>query len=296
MLKEELVLINTEDREQIALWKIQSTDQQNNSNVFLTHGTFSDKRICLGIAKYLAKIGYTCWIMEWRNHGTSPSTTNKFNFETIGLFDIKAAFQYLHHTLNISNLHCITHSGGGICLTMFLIKNPSYKNCINSISFFGCQAFGAAKSSISYISLIVSKSIIKLFGVFPASKNGRPHDETYYTMKQWYDWNIYKEFKGSDGYDYLSKMKTIKIPILSVCAKGDHYVAPKVGCQSFLDAFKNPLNKLVYCSKEDGYIEDYDHGRILLSSSAAQEIWPVVREWIERYGDSQWPASPNLKS
>ena len=283
MLKEELELIKTEDGEQIALWKIQSTDLQNQANVFLTHGTFSDKRICLGIAKYLAVFGYTCWIMEWRNHGASPSTTNKFNFETIGLYDVKAAFNYLSKVLKITNLHCVTHSGGGICLTMFLIKNPSYKKYINSISFFGCQAFGAAKSKMSYAGLVFTKSLIKLFGVFPASKNGRPHDETYYTMKQWYDWNINKEFKGSDGFDYLPRMENIKIPIMSVCAKGDHSVAPKVGCESYLAAFKNPLNQLVYCSIEAGYLEDYDHGRILLSSSAAQELWPVVKQWMEKY-------------
>lgn len=288
MLTEELELIKTEDGEQIALWRIQTKNQKNHSNVFLTHGTFSDKRICLGIAKYLAEIGYTCWIMEWRNHGASPNTTNRFNFETIGLYDIKAAFNYLYHTLNITNLHCITHSGGGICLTMFLIKNPSFKKYINSISFFGCQAFGAAKSSLSYAGLVLTKSLIKLFGVFPASKNGRPHDETYYTMKQWYDWNIKKVFDGSDGFDYLPKMKNIRIPILSVCAKGDHSVAPKVGCKSYLDAFKNPINKLVFCSKKDGYLEDYDHGRILLSSSAAQELWPVVRQWMQQFENPEY--------
>jgi len=283
MLKEELKLIETEDKEQIALWKIHSSLQQNHANIFLTHGTFSDKRICLGIAKYLAEIGYTCWIMEWRNHGASPTTTNKFNFETIGLFDVKAAFNYLSNSLKLTNIHCITHSGGGICLTMFLIKNPDYKKHINSISFFGCQAFGASKSKRSYLSLILTKSLIKLLGVFPASKSGRPHDETYYTMKQWYDWNINKEFKGIDGFDYLSKMPSISLPILSVCAKGDDFVAPKVGCKAFLDAFQNTKNQLIYCSKEDGYLEDYDHGRILLSSSAAKELWPVIRQWISEY-------------
>jgi len=221
--------------------------------------------------------------MEWRNHGASLTTTHPFNFETVGLYDVKAAFNYLSKTLELTNIHCITHSGGGICLTMFLTRNPTYKKYINSISFFGCQAFGAAKSKMSYLSLVLTKAFIKLYGKFPASKSGRPHDETYYTMKQWYDWNINREFKGSDGFDYLPRMKDIVIPILSVCAKGDDFVAPKVGCAAFLDAFQNPMNQLVYCSKEDGYLEDYDHGRILLSSSAAQELWPVVKEWMEKY-------------
>ncbi len=280
MIKETLQLLKTDDAQQIALWKINLTNQSSNQHIFLTHGTFSDKRICLGIAHYFAELGYTCWIMEWRNHGASPSTTVPFNFETIALLDIKAAFTYLVDELGLTNLSCITHSGGGICLTMFLIKYPEYCKSINSMIFFGCQAFGAADSFLKRQRIVGMKWMARLIGHIPGTKNGRPHDETYYTMEQWFDWNLTATFKGANDFDYLPLMKHLTIPILSVCGEGDKYIAPLIGSTAFLDAFENNKNELLVCGKKGGYLEDYDHGRILLSKGAAKEIWPKAKEWI----------------
>ena len=123
MYKEILHQLETEDKETEALWKLTHPEKSSHKHIFLTHGTFSDKRICLGIASYFVENGYTCWILEWRNHGASGKTKKRFNFETIGLYDIKAAYGFLFKTEKIAHLNCITHSGGGICLTMFLIKN-----------------------------------------------------------------------------------------------------------------------------------------------------------------------------
>lgn len=282
MIQETLTILPTEDNEQIALWEIKNPQAANNKNIFLTHGTFSDKRICLGIAKYLAEKGFVCWIMEWRNHGASGKTTQSFNFETIALWDIKAAFHYLYNGLNIKNLHCITHSGGGICLTMFLIKHPVYIPSINSISFFGCQAFGAAVNRQKYWGITVNKWVTKLIGFIPGKLNGRPHNENYHTMKQWFDWNLQRNFKGKDNFDYLPKMPLVNCRILSICGAGDTAIAPIEGCQTFLDAFKKEHNQLLYGALKHGFLEDYDHGRIMLSKGAAQEIWPVVLEWINR--------------
>ena len=105
MIQEELHLIETADTETIALWKVTNNPSNKNQSIFLTHGTFSDKRICLGIAKHFAELGYTCWIMEWRNHGKSPEVTKKFNFETIAIYDLKTVFDYFFKDLKISKIH-----------------------------------------------------------------------------------------------------------------------------------------------------------------------------------------------
>ena len=68
MITEQLTLVTTQDNEQIALWKVVDDNVtlkgQKAQNVFLTHGTFSDKRACLRIASYLAELGHHCYIME----------------------------------------------------------------------------------------------------------------------------------------------------------------------------------------------------------------------------------------
>ena len=252
-------------------------------HIFLTHGTFSNRKICDGIASYLTEKGFTCWIMEWRNHGNSQKTEHKFNFETIAKFDLKSTFNFLFNIQNLKNIDCLTHSGGGIILTMFLINNPDYNSKINSITLFGVQAFGAGEKLNSRMKLLSSKYLTAVLGKIPSKTAGSTeHSESYYTMKQWFDWNLKNNFIGENGFDYLKKMNQISIPILSICAKGDNFIAPKEGCEKFLKAFKNEENKLIFFSKENGNIENYNHSRILKSKSSKKEIWPIVENWISK--------------
>ena len=250
-------------------------------HVFLTHGTFSNRKICDGIASYLTDKGFTCWIMEWRNHGESSRSEKEFNFETIAKYDIKSTFDFLFNNQNLKNIDCLTHSGGGIILTMFLINNPIYNLKINSITLFGVQAFGAGDKLSNRIKILLSKYLAALLGKVPSKTAGSTEQsESYYTMKQWFDWNLNKNFIGEDGFDYLKQMKKISAPILSICAKGDKFIAPKGGCEKFLKAFENKENKLLFYSKESGNLENYNHSRILKSQSSKKEIWPMVENWI----------------
>jgi predicted alpha/beta hydrolase len=279
-LKEHLYYIQTEDNESIALWKLNS-EKVLDKHVFLTHGTFSNKKICDGIAKYLTEKGFTCWIMEWRNHGKSSKTKRKFNFETIAKYDLTSTFEFLFGTLNLKSIDCLTHSGGGIILTIFLINNPKYNSKINSITLFGVQAFGAGDKLSSRIKIVLSKYLTALIGKVPSKTAGSTeHSESYYTMKQWFNWNLNQNFIGENGFNYLGKMSEIKVPILSICAKGDDFIAPKIGCEKFLNAFENDTNKLLYISKENGNLENYNHSRILKSKNSKEEIYPKVEQWI----------------
>ena len=74
MILKDVTFLKTKDNQKIALWKISNSEENVIGNIFLTHGTFSNKNICLGIANYFAIQGYCCYIMEWRNHGKSTST------------------------------------------------------------------------------------------------------------------------------------------------------------------------------------------------------------------------------
>ena len=285
-IKEELIELETEDLLKISLWKIYTED--NFKNIFLTHGTFSDKKILLGIAKYFANLGYTCWIMEWRNHGNSAKINKKFNLETISNFDIKTTFTYLIKKLYIKNLHCITHSGGGISLTIFLLRNIEYVKKIDTITMFNCQSFGAINSKKKYLKILASKYVSYLLGYVPGKKIGLgEHNEKYFTMKQWFNWNLKKEFKGKSGFDYLKNMRLITTPVLSICAEGDKFIAPKTGCEKFIRSFNNENNKLIVCSIKNGFEEDYNHSRTILSRNASKEIWKIALNWIETTKDNK---------
>lgn len=316
MITKTLNLVTTEDDEKIAVWQVidgiknsSATDDNvaaDNSiakaqNILLTHGTFSDKHTCLKIAAYLASLGHHCYIMEWRGHGHSSVPKEKFNFETIATYDFEATFRYLFDELELDNLHCVTHSGGGVGLTMFLVQHPLYVTKINSISMFACQAYGAVINYQNHIKILAVKLFTQLFGYIPAKKlKMGPINESYYTMNQWYGWNLNKDFKSSvpqqssiyqknqhlrydESFDYRQYMPKITTPIYAISAKGDNFISPTDGCKLFFDAFDNPDNVFREYSISNGDLDDYTHSRIMISRNAAKEIWPTVVAWIDKH-------------
>lgn len=266
---------------QLALWKVGKEKGQSNKHIFLTHGTFSNKKICLGISEYLVEKGFTCWILEWRNHGFSSKITGAYNFERIGKEDVQKAFDYLFDEIKLPKIDCITHSGGGIALSINLVTYPSNRKRIKKMVFFGCQAFGACDNRLNYWKVLLGKYTSKLLGYVPAQLVGRPENEDYVFMKQWYNWNLSGNFHSEMGLDYRPLMKEIQIPILSISGGGDKFVSPKSSCEKYLECFANPLNEYIYCSTETGYLENYTHSRIIYSQNAKREIYPKVLEWIE---------------
>ena len=182
---------------------------------------------------------------------------------------------------------------------MFLVQNSSYIIRINSISTFACQAFGAVLNPSSYTKILAAKAFTKVLGYIPAKKLGLgPFNESYYTMTQWYDWNLQKNFKSSfikikTSINSLSLQmsvliiakawQTLRRSIYAISGKGDRFISPTQGCQLFFDKFANTDNVFIEYAKTSGHLEDYDHTRILMSRNAAAEISPTVASWIEKY-------------
>lgn len=282
-MQEQLISVKIDAKHHLALWKLTPEKYIINKHILFVHGTFSNRKVFNGITELLVNNGFTCWVFEWRNHGSSSKIRTPFNFETIGKEDFKLVFNYLFEQEKIEHIDCITHSGGGVCLTICLINYPAFKSKINRIVLFACQGFGAADSFKNYIKIWFGKYTSKIVGYVPASKVGSAQDEDYYFMKQWFDWNLTGKFYSDNGLDYQKEMGQIKNPILSIYGAGDKLIAPQKGCEDFLAAFQNPLNKALFCSKKNGFLEDYNHGRILHSRNASKEIHPLVLNFIRNH-------------
>lgn len=206
MLNQTVSLVSTEDDQQIAVWKITDDTVEpsgddgtlllnKKQNLLFIHGAFSDKGVCLGIANYFAKLGHQCFIMEWRGHGSSSEPERDYHLEDIALYDIKATFHYLFNQLKLDNLHCVTHSGGGICLTIFLTRYPQLVDKISSISMFACQVFAAATTPYSFAKLLLGKAVTRQLGhVKGKSLKLGTMNESYYLLSQWMDWNLNRNF------------------------------------------------------------------------------------------------------
>lgn len=285
-MKEELIQLDRKDGGSLALWRYRSESGAKKGDVLLTHGTFSNRKVLKVLTGYLVEHQYNCWLFEWRNHGSSTASVEKFDFETIGQEDFKLVMDFLFEERRLEQIDCITHSGGGICLTIALIAHPHFRERIKSISMFACQAFGAADSGRNLAQIFLGKHLSKMKGKVPASKTGSEEDEPYSLMKQWFDWNLTGTFKGKSGIDYKKRMKEIKTPVLSVFGGGDTFIAPPSGCRKFLSAFENPANEALLCSKKRGFAENYSHSRVLHSRNAKKEIYPIVLNWMDKHSSS----------
>lgn len=278
-MKEELIFVEAKDQVQIALWKYYK--EENSSNILMIHGTFSDRKVFTLAINYFVEQGYNCWAMEWRNHGESQRVKSKFDFETVAHFDLKAVVDHLIYQERIRYFHSVTHSGGGICLTMLLCKNPEYQNNIMSATMFACQAFSASLSRKHFARLLVAKALTRLLGYIPGKKlKLGNHDETYHTMKQWFNWNLSKRFAGQFSDDYQQAMKSIDIPVYAVASEADTFIAPSKSCLIFMEQFSNPANEYHCFSLNHNNLENYGHSRVIYSRNAIKEIFPTVMSWI----------------
>ncbi|NBX54649.1 MAG: alpha/beta fold hydrolase [Betaproteobacteria bacterium] len=245
------------------------------SHVFMTHGAFSDRRICTRLADYLAELGCCCWVLEWRGHGCSQAPVAPYDFEYIGQLDVVAALDYLRNKQGITNLHAVTHSGGGICLTIALLHRPDLREGIHSLSLFACQTSWAALSGWPRAVIGLTAAASRVLGRLPArALRLGPHDEAHSTMDQWYQWNLNRHFIGHAGTDYLAAMSTLHMPVLAIAAKGDQRIAPPQGCQNYLTAFGSKVKRFVLAGPHFG------HASVMQSRAARSEIWPIVRAWL----------------
>ena len=281
-MKEELIKLDIGTGAFLALWKYTDPDTSVDKNILLTHGTFSNKRVLQGISEFFVSKGFTCWVFEWIGHGDSSKASEPYNFESIGLKDFQVVFSYLFEECEIPRVDCIVHSGGGIALSIALIESPKFKVKINSITMFGSQAFGAAYTNLKFLRIFIGKYCTYVLGIVPAKLIGGIENESYFMMKQWFDWNLSKNFIGTNGSDYKPKLSEIRIPILSIAGGGDRFIAPYEGCLEFIDSFENAANQIILCSRDNGFRENYNHARLIHSRNAVKEIYPLVLDWITK--------------
>lgn len=71
-----------------------SRDNTRRAPVLLAHGTFSNHRTCGGLARYLARLGHDCWLINNEGHGGSDSIFPSADFDSLFLSGTRAAVRH----------------------------------------------------------------------------------------------------------------------------------------------------------------------------------------------------------
>lgn len=254
---------------------------KNKPPIIITHGTFSNYRVCLGLAQKLAKDGFPCYVMEWpERSGRGCMSSSKITFDSIAAEVVPETIEYVRNR-HKSSVFWIGHSGGGLVASIYLARNPSATKKFLGLVLLASQASEAALSIKKKYKFVGLYLLVSLLGFAPGKmlKLG-PENEGASIMRQWLRWNIKRRFKGLDGKNYAKSLKNINLPLLAVAGAGDSFIAPEASCSNFVKLFGSCDRTVHICGKNNNFSEDFSHSRIMMSSTASKEIWPLIADWL----------------
>lgn len=275
----------------LALTRVEPEGDAHRTPILFAHGTFSNRTMWLstngkGLAPYLAAAGYDNWILETRGHGQvrqrrmRPSTTA---FDAWINYDVPAALDYVsRHTGRPA--FWIGHSAGGVIIYAHLARYPESAAKLRGIVSFGSQSHYAARTPGGWIMVYFTVAVSHLCGHFPARllRLG-PENEFLGVMTQWAGWNLKREWRSLDGFDYQTGLHRVRCPVLALAGGGDRFLAPEPGCRALFDALGSSDKRFILYSQANGHAEDYDHITLVVGRNAPREIWPTVHSWLNEH-------------
>jgi len=256
--------------------------------VLLVHGTFSNRNFFLGrgergLARHLAERGLDAWVAELRGHGRSGAAGRaaSWHFEDWIRRDAPALVAQVLEETGAARLVWIGHSAGGIIGIGFAGLGHPRSSAVAGLVLAGSPAptgLGVMQRPLAR----AAYGITRVMGRFPARLIGiGPEDEHAGIMEQWMRWNLSGQWRGDDGTDYFANCASITVPILALAGGGDWAIAPPDLCEDLVNATASRDRTFIACGRAEGFAEDYNHNRLLVSTPARREVWPLIGDWIE---------------
>jgi pimeloyl-ACP methyl ester carboxylesterase len=284
------VLARADDGVDLALYRAPRDAAPTRATpVLLVHGTFSNRRFFLGagghgLARTLARRGYDAWVAELRGHGRSGERgrASAWHFEDWIRGDAPALVRAVLEATGAERLVWIGHSAGGVIGVAFAGLAHRLSGNVAGLVLAGAPAptgLGAHQVPLVAAALLVTRA----FGRFPARLVGMgPEDEHPGVMEQWMRWNLSGRWRGADGTDYYANLARVAVPVLAIAGGGDRVLAPPRLCRDLVEATASADRTFVTCGRAQGFAENFTHERMLVSSAARTQVWPLIGEWLER--------------
>lgn len=250
--------------------------------VILTHGMFSDMRICVPFARYLELEGFACWTFDWRGHGRSTAGKSPPTFDQVAALDVPAVISFVRERAACERVAWVAHSGGGLALLMHLARVPKAAEQISCGVLFGSQAVGAAATLPGRVFVTLCSALNGILRRVTGPRlrfHGK--DEFAGILGPWLRWNRTGRWLGEDGFDYEAGLAGLGVALLVFAGSGDRWIAPPEGCTQLVRAIAGPRNKLIVCAPENGFSEHYSHAGMILSPGARKEIWPRAAAFLK---------------
>lgn len=281
-------IVRASDGVELALYRARGAELRAAPPLLLIHGTFSNRTFYLGtnergMGRWLAARGWDVWVAELRGHGRSghQGQGKRWHFEDWILRDAPALIAGVLGASGSDRLVWVGHSAGGVIGFAFGGLNHALSPALAGIVAISAPA-PTGLGLLQYPMAAAGLTVTRLLGRFPARllRIG-PEDEHPEIFAQWMRWNLRGRWLGDDGTDYYANARRITAPVLAVAGGGDWLIAPPDLCEDLLNATSSTDPTFVVAGRATGFNEDYNHHRVVASSAARGDIWPLISDWIE---------------
>lgn len=277
-------LAESSDGGLFSITHIQHPEQQASlPPVIMLPGMFTNRNFwCspkgIGLAAYMAELGYDIWLIERRGLGETRGMPNsRSGLNECAVIDLPAAQQFIWQK-NPQPAFWMGHSFGGVVIAAAIAEQHIHQSKVAGLITFGSQ-LTVGKLGLNPPVSWLTPIICKLVGQFPARafKMG-PENEPTEAILDAASWVSSAKQRGD--FRYWKNFSSIQVPVLSISSDADK-VDPWQGCKVLFDKMGSENKRWWLLGKRQQNEFDYDHPGMVISKSAQKEVWPEVVAWLE---------------
>jgi len=273
------------------------------------------------LASWLAAEGFDAWLLDLRGHGDSTrdarghAQRSGWSVDDYGQHDVPAAIAHIRRVTGAEKVAYVGHSMGGMVGAIYATTVPTAARDLSAMVAVGSPmdfsdpdpVIGAALqlAALSGPLLPVVQSPMGADLHAAIGGNPLPVDSMLYNdiadpevratmyrsivsplsggeMKQFGLLRSGGGFRSADGQvDYLEALADVQIPLMVIAGRADN-IAPVDRVLPYYQRAGSPEKSFVLAGRAAGFSADYGHMDLTLGDHAAEEIYPLIRDWIDR--------------
>ncbi|MFY8275262.1 alpha/beta fold hydrolase [Pseudoalteromonas sp. SSDWG2] len=268
--------------------------------VFFMHGAVENGKIFYthtnkGLAPFLARHGYRCYVADLRGRGESKpvicSDAQYGQTEAI-CEDIPAFINKIQEHSGQFPRFWIAHSWGGVLLNCAFARFPQYIKQVSACAYFGSKRTLVNRHPSKFLKGNVFWSWLgakytKKHGYLPAKRlKWGSDDETQKSHAQSVQWVKPNPWVDSDdNFDYGAFLKGKALPpTLHIAGVKDKALAQPVDIERFIKESGIGISELNVYGRRYGHKHNYGHIDMLTHPQATRDQFQDVLNWFARYG------------
>lgn len=310
----------TEDGWSLAVWHRPPAVRRFEEPVILCHGlannhAFLEFRAPQNLAQYLSDAGFDCYTVDLRGAGESkppPFGPWDATVDDHVRFDVPAILEVVRARSGASNVIWLGHSLGG--LVGLAASGGALAGRLRALVTIGSPVFFRLPKRVRWMIRLAqwlspwgqfNATVVKVVAPFA----GRVHTELASAsanlrnmgaetqrflvgnvfapmwrgvLQQMEDWVTNDAFRSVDRtVDYRAAVAALKVPALVVGGTVD-LLAPPDAMRDYFDSLTSEDRQLALFGRSYGHSAEYGHGDLVVGLKAHEEVYPVIREFLEK--------------